>query len=105
MKVRSEEFIARLTNDCRRRHKHSHYKGKIVSFSVQLEMRHKNAWYPVIRYDTTHGFAHRDFIHPDGKVDKSALFLQDYNEALIFTEEDLKANWELYREKFLKEVL
>ena len=99
-----EEFVVRLSADCRRRHKHTHFKGKVMNFSVQLEMRHNDKWHPVIRYDTAHGFAHRDFIHPNGKVEKTSLFLQDYNEALIFAEEDLKTNWELYREKFLREV-
>ena len=102
--VRIEEFVARLNTDCRRRHKHSHYKGKVISFSVQVEVRYKDRWYPVVRYDTAHGFAHRDFLHPDGRIDKTSLFLQDYNEALIFAEEDLKNNWELYKEKFLREV-
>ena len=104
MRVKTEEFVARITLDCRRRHKHTHFKGKIISFTVQLEIRYKDSWYAVIRYDTAHGFAHRDFIHPKGEIDKTPLFLQDYNEALIFAENDLKNNWELYREKFLKEV-
>lgn len=102
--VKTEEFVARLGSDCRRRHKHSHFKGKVISFTVQLEVRYKNNWYPVIRYDTAHGFAHRDFIYSDGTIEKTSLFLQDYNEVLIFAEEDLKNNWELYKEKFLKEV-
>ena len=104
MNIRTEEFVARLNSDCRRRHKHSHYKGKVISFSVQLEVRFRNNWHPVVRYDTAHGFAHRDFIHPNGKIDKTSLFLQDYSESLIFAEEDIKNNWELYREKFLVEV-
>lgn len=102
--IKSVEFVVRLSSDCRRRHNHTHSKNKIISFSAQLEILYKNKWYPVIRYDTAHGFAHRDFIHPDGKVDKTPLFLQDYNETLIFAENDIKNNWELYREKFLKEV-
>lgn len=104
MGERTEEFVVRLNTDCRRRHRHTHYKGKIISFSVQLEVEHKDRWYPVVRYDTAHGFAHRDFIRFNEKIDKTTLFLQDYNEALIFAEEDLKNNWELYREKFLKET-
>ena len=86
MNTRTEEFVVRLNTDCRRRHTHSHYKGKVVSFSVQLEVRFKNNW------------------HPGGKIDKTPLFLQDYNESLIFAEEDIKNNWELYREKFITEA-
>ena len=102
--IKTVEFIVRLDSDCRRRHIHTHSKNKIISFTVQLEILYKNKWYPVIRYDTMHGFAHRDFIHPDGTIDKTPLFLQDYNENLIFAENDIKYNWELYRLKFLKEM-
>lgn len=102
--MKTVTFVARLSADCRRRHIHSHLKGKVVSFSVQLELKHKERWHPVVRYDTAHGFAHKDIINPDGSIDKSPLFLQDYNEALIFAEGDLKDNWESYRDHFLKEV-
>lgn len=104
MDIKSEEFIVRLSGDCRRRHRHSRYKGKVINFSVELEVQYKDKWYPIIRYDTAHGFAHRDFIYPDGKIEKTPLFLQNYSEALTFSEEDLKNNWGLYREKFLKEA-
>ena len=101
---RTVEFVVRLSADCRRRHRHSRIKNKIVSFSVQLEIYLQDKWWPVVRYDTAHGFAHRDFIHADGRIEKTPLFLHDYNEALIFSEEDLKNNWEMYRERFLKEA-
>lgn len=76
----------------------------MISFSVQLEICVRGNWYPVVRYDTTHGFAHRDFIHPDGRSEKTPIFAQNYNDALTFAEGDLKDNWEFYRERFLKEV-
>lgn len=102
--MKTEEFVIRLTLDCRRRHRHIHFKGRVISFSVQLEICFKDRWYPVVRYDTTHGFAHRDFIHPDGECEKTPIFVKDYNDALTFAEGDLKDNWEFYRERFLGEV-
>ena len=57
----------------------------------------------VVRYDTAHGFAHRDLIWPSGKVDKTPLFMQTFNEALDFAEADLRSNWESYVENYLKE--
>jgi hypothetical protein len=69
-----------------------------------LEICVKSKWYPVVRYDTTHGFAHRDFIHPDGHSEKTPIFVQNYNDALTFAEADLKTNWRIYREQYLKEV-
>jgi len=50
-------------------------------------------WHPVVRYDTAHGFAHRDLLDIKGRVKKTPLFNQDYNDALSFAESDLKANW------------
>ena len=60
-------------------------------------------WYPVVRYDTSHGFAHRDLINRKGGIRKTPVFMYDYNDALTFAESDLRANWEIYKERFLKE--
>ena len=47
-------------------------RGQIEAFVVQLECSFsRDKWTPVVRYDTTHGFAHRDTMHPlerDGEV-------------------------------------
>ncbi len=60
---------------------------------------------PVVRYDTAHGFAHhKDILHPKEAADKEALVFTDYNLALTYAENDLRKNWQDYREKFLKEV-
>ncbi len=37
-----------------------------------------------------------------GAVVKTPLFNQDYNDALTFTESDLKSNWEYYKRKFME---
>ena len=39
-----------------------------------------------------------------GEAVKTPLFIQDCNDALTFAENDLKANWEIYKERFLKEA-
>lgn len=33
---------------------------------------------------------------------KTPLFNQDFNDALTFAENDLKANWESYKKRFLE---
>ncbi len=38
-----------------------------------------------------------------GEVRKTPLFNQDYNDALIFAESDLKNNWRQYKNRFLEE--
>lgn len=104
MEIREKHYVTCLGKDCRRRHSRQYVGKWIVGFAVQLEIYFRGKWYPVIRYDTSHGFAHRDFIHWDGQVEKTPIICRDFNEALTFSENDLKANWQLYREQFLKEV-
>ena len=71
---------------------------------VQLETNAKDKWCPVVRYDTKHGFAHKDIIHFDGSAEKFNLGMSNYNIAMIFAEQDLKSNWGKYIEQFLEEV-
>jgi len=57
----------------------------------------------VVRYDTHHGFAHRDLFDRKGRAQKTPLFTKDYNEALTFAEDDVKSNWKGYKRRFLQE--
>lgn len=97
------EYIVRLGLFDRYKHKHIKEKGEILYFCVQYETMVEGKWYPVVRYDVSHGFAHRDLMNIKGEFVKTPLFIQDYNDALTFAESDLKANWELYKERFLRE--
>ncbi len=68
-------------------------KGKILSFMVQLEYKAGDDWRPVVRYDTAHGFAHRDRYKPDGtKIAHEPLGMTDYNQALDYAIDDVKDN-------------
>ncbi len=99
------KYITYLGADCRRRHYHCRIGRWIIEFSVQLEIWVNNNWIPIIRYDTAHGFAHKDIISVNGNVKKITLDnIRDFAEALTFAENDIKTNWELYRDKFLKEA-
>lgn len=102
--IRKKEFFRRISDDCRIRHRHIRFKAKIIEFTVQLEIFLKNEWYPIVRYDTAHGTAHRDLIHRDGNVSKTPIFYFDYNDALTFAESDLITNWRIYRNMFFEEV-
>ncbi len=97
------EYVIRIGPSDRYRHLHMQEKGKILFFRVQYETRINDTWYPVVRYDTAHGYAHRDFMSLKGSVKKTPLFNQDYNDALTFAEHDLKSNWEFYKKRFLEE--
>jgi hypothetical protein len=46
----------------------------------------KNKWYQVVRYDTAHGFAHKDILPYKGDVRKEKLPFNDLNLALTFAE-------------------
>lgn len=80
-------------------------KGEILEFVAQYETMISGEWRPVVRYDTAHGFAHRDIIKANGEVVKHPLFFETYNLALTFATLDLKMNWRQYKENLEKELL
>lgn len=97
------EYIIRIGISVRYRHLHVHERGKVVFFRIQYETKVGEQWHPVVRYDTAHGFAHRDLMNLNGTVVKTPLFNQDFNDALTFAESDLKANWIHYKKRFIEE--
>jgi hypothetical protein len=78
-----------LTPEDRYRHTHRRFKGDVLDFVIQYETRFKDEWFPVIRYDAGHGFAHRDLLKRKGNKKKTPMFTYDYNEALTFAEYDI----------------
>ena len=97
------EYTLRIGPAERYRHLHESLNGRIRHFCVQLEVRIDGIWMPVVRYDTAHGFAHRDILDRKGNnIEKTPLFGMDYNDALTFAESDLKANWAFYKHLFEK---
>lgn len=75
-------------------------RDDVLEFVVQLECRFNGDWFPVVRYDTAHGFAHRDLLHPAGETAKSEMQVKDFNEGLTFAIRDLTSNWEKYRARY-----
>jgi len=71
--------------------------GRVVEFMVELVVQGK----PVIRYDSAHGFAHVDRYNIAGHQRKERLNV-NFNMALTVGERDIKQNWAVYRERFLK---
>lgn len=55
----------------------------------------------VIRYDSSHGFAHIDQYRLNGIQVKKELHLS-LSEALTFADEDIKENWKVYQKRFLE---
>ena len=98
------EYVAPLGFDGRRRVRHTRSEGKVTEFMVQYEIVVRGKWRPIVRYDTSHGYAHRDLMHADGRKEKVELLLRNLNICLTYAENDLRANWKFYRESFLKEI-
>ena len=79
-------------------------RGKIIEFVIQYEMLVKAEWQAVVRYDTAHGRPHTDIIMPDGTKEKRLLHFPNFNDAFSYAEEDVKANWEFYRQRYLQRI-
>ena len=99
-------FLYSLSPDLENRLRVSAFKekGEILGFVVQYEIFIQDKWYPVARYDTAHGFAHKDVIHFDGETEKEFLYLPDFNIAFTFAIQNIKTSWRWYRSGFEKEV-
>lgn len=93
----------KLTSEDRKRHEHIQEKGKVIEFSVQYETLIEEKWVPVVRFDTAHGFAHKDLYTLDGKKNKVLLGPASYAEALNFADRDIRENWSRYKRIFLKQ--
>ena len=100
--MRQVEFQRILDSDNRLRARFEIERGSVLSFMVQLESRFDeySEWVPVVRYDTAHGFAHLDRLHPYGATAKSAMPSQDYSEALQLAIDDLTSKWVEYRRRY-----
>ncbi len=100
------EFLYPLSasGDDRLRVKAFKEHGGVTGFTVQYEAYIQDEWRPIVRYDTSHGFAHKDLLHPGGRVDKQPLYLPDYNLAFTFAIQDLTIGWSWYRRGYLEEM-
>lgn len=96
-----QQYLLPVWTDTRIRHYHRTERGKVLEFLVQLEIEVAGSWKAVIRYDTAHGFAHIDRYNLKGEARKERLKL-GYGEALSRAERDLKGNWAIYRDRFLR---
>jgi len=101
MKIVSYEFL--LSDSDRKRHVHKTDRGSVISFTVQFETLVDDKWLPVIRYDTAHGYAHKDILHLDGHKEKINLGSLALKEALVLADRNINENWSRYEQRFLEE--
>jgi hypothetical protein len=84
--------------------RYSHEHGRVVAFMVQLECWVEGDWKPVVRYDTAHGWPHRDTLDWAGHVvakDPMPAGIT-YKDAMVRAERDLIANAAVYRAEFIR---
>lgn len=99
--MKKVEFVVMLTSEDRYRHRHRRIKNTVVDFSLQYETKSGERWLAVVRYDTSHGFAHRDLFDRRGREKKTPVFARNLNEALVFADYDIKSNWRMYKASFI----
>lgn len=75
-------------------------QGILVRYVVKLVC---NGYQEVIRFDSAHDCPHKDILGVDGKVKRKVWFeLLDNKQGLDLAIKDLKDNYELYVERYLK---
>ena len=91
-KLGSKEFVKIISPDenDRLRLKIVVEKGTVVDIVVQYEARFEDKWHSIVRYDCSHGFFHRDVLHPNGDKDKYPIPINNLNDALLYAEQDIK---------------
>ena len=79
-------------------------RGRVRLFVVQYEAFIDGAWHAIVRYDTAHEFPHRDLMHPRSATEKTNYPSRSNAEVLTLGQEDIKKNWQAYRERYEKEL-
>lgn len=79
-------------------------KGKLIDIVIQYESFINNKWNPIVRYDCSHGFFHRDILKSNGEKEKQSIPITSLKDALNYAEQDIKDRWEFYRERFIKKM-
>jgi len=100
----TKSYIFMLTDRDRKRHEHIVGKGEVVWFVVQYEIFFEARWVPIVRYDTSHGYAHKDLINPDGSKEKIFMGAVELSEALTLADRDINENWERYKERYFRRL-
>lgn len=99
-------FIVPLQGSSTNRYRHSHtWEGSIItSFVIQYEAKIDGEWRAIVRYDTAHGYPHRDILHPDGTTTKEEFPYYTSAEVMTWGQNDIRKNWQDYREQYVREM-
>jgi hypothetical protein len=75
-------------------------KGGIVDFKVIYHTMIDGREHQVIRYDCSHGFAHKDILFTD-MLTKEPMPQLPYDKLLDIAKEDIRNHWREYRSKYM----
>lgn len=99
--MEQREFFVPLPDEAALRVRYVKDRGRILRFTVQLEVYLEETWTPVTRYDNAHRFVHRDDMRPDGTQIKTPPMAFASNEDTFnFALRDLRVNFSLYVERY-----
>ena len=97
--MREVEYEHELGENAFARVRFQRERKRIQSFVVQLERVYDGERHIIIRYDTSHGFAHSDTMRPNRPETKIELNL-DFNRAFTYAQRDISQNWKFYCERY-----
>lgn len=78
-------------------------KAKVVDFKVMYNTIIAGKEHQVVRYDCSHGYAHKDILYQKPKR-KEEMARLEYDKLLDLAKDDITSNWEEYKKKYLKLV-
>ena len=97
-----KEFFQWLSGTDRIRTRFEAARGKVSMLVVQYEALVGDNWEPVVRYDTAHGYLHKDIYYPrgpEGGARKERVTVADLNQGLTEAIDDLEKHWENYKKR------
>lgn len=78
-------------------------RGEVIEFVVKLLAVFEDKWHEILRYDSGHDCPHKDILNIDGEIIRKVWYdFLDNSRALSMAIQDLKDNYEFYKERYLK---
>ena len=99
-----KEYIIILNNSTRILVFFETIQGKVENFIIKLETFINNHWIEIERYDTFHGYVHKDIMEKNGNKKRVVKYELINNESgMNMAIKDFKENYKLYLRRFLNE--
>jgi len=97
--------LGRYDDENRIRIRFTTHAGKVTRIEiVQYEAYLAGKWRPLVRYDTAHGYLHRDVMKPDGTQEKMKIPYTSLSEALTQAIDEIRRQWRFYRRVWEEEM-